>query len=36
VGHTDEVLDQVVRAVAPASWPLPRQFAGPVGRDSIT
>ncbi len=30
VGCTDQVLDEVVRAVAPAAYPLPRQFDGPV------
>ncbi len=28
VGHTEEVLDEVVRAVAPESWPLPRDVGG--------
>lgn len=34
VGYTDEVLDVVVRSVAPGAYPLPRQFAGPVGHAS--
>ncbi|PZS29391.1 MAG: alpha/beta hydrolase [Pseudonocardiales bacterium] len=28
VGHTDEVLDEVVRPIVPGAYPLPRQFAG--------
>jgi alpha/beta superfamily hydrolase len=36
VGQADDVLDQVVRAVVPGAYPLPRQFDGPVTRASAT
>ncbi|MCW2665427.1 MAG: hypothetical protein JWN57_389 [Frankiales bacterium] len=31
VGHTEEVLDEVVRQVAPHAYPLPRTWDGPAG-----
>ncbi|MEP6695709.1 MAG: alpha/beta hydrolase [Pseudonocardiales bacterium] len=36
VGYTDEVLDEVVRAILPGAVPLPRRFATPVSRATTT